>query len=86
MRSVNVDSTLVLSMFLKCECGFYIGFINVFRLPIGWLKYHHVPCRGRLGAILGGLGSYLGPRWGIWCHALATLKELGGYLVQLLVT
>ena len=27
---------------------------------MGWLKHHHVPCRGHLGAIFEGLGSYLG--------------------------
>ena len=70
----------------KGECGFYAGFIDVFRLPLGWLKYHHVPCRGHLGAIFGGLGSYLGPLWGILCHVKAILKELGGYLFQLFVT
>ena len=62
----------------KGECGFYAGFIDVFRLPLGWLKYHHVPCRGHLGAIFGGLGSYLGQLWGILCHVEAILKELGG--------
>ena len=63
----------------KGECRFYAGFIDVFRLPLGWLKHHHVPCRGHIGAIFGGLGSYLGQLWGILCHVEAILKELGGY-------
>ena len=72
MRSENVDFTCVLSMF--------------FRFPLGRLKYHHVPCRVRLGAILGGFGSYLGRPWGILCHVGAILKEFGSYFVELLVT
>ena len=50
MRSENVDC--------------YICFIDVFRHLLGWQKPHHVPCRGCLGAILRGLGAYLGQPWG----------------------
>ena len=76
-------STLVDIAHAKCECWFDTCFIDVFWHPLGCQKSHHVPCRGCLGAILGGLGSYLDPRWGILCHVGAILGELGGYLVQL---
>ena len=68
------------------KVDFYIGFIDVFRHPLGWQMSHHVPCRGCLGAILGGFGGHLVHLGGILCHVGAILGELGDYLAQLGVT